>query len=689
MKRFVFFLFTILFALAVPPRTAQAQDMPERHRKWVEEEVRWIITKEERAAFFKLDTNELRDHFIEIFWDKRDPTPGTRTNEFKDEHYKRIEYANKFFGPRGRDTGWRSERGRIYIMFGPPKERLEFPFDALVYPVELWFYSGDNRISTASFFYVMFFKKGAAGDFEIYHPKLDGPGALTWKGNFDISDSEIMEALQILHPEVARAAISLNPLDPENSLSSEVLLSQIDSWPERAIDSSWATDFLNSRGKVEVTYSFRQIANLTGHTLLFTPPDGRQQLHWSIMVNPEDLDIGEHEGAYYAVFEFMPSLADSQGNIIWEKAVTTELNWNEEMFQQYRKIPLMFADVLPIIPGDYTFTLRVRNKVSKSFFMFVRSLSIPQPGSDQFLLTPPMLSHGYDKVTEENANIAPFRIFNIDYHASTTNTFASVDNVHLFTELHYQPPTGTTAHVGEIRFLFNVYDDKNALVKQMTHIIPRERVNPYGVIYMSRQIPVNDLPMGKYRLEVKAEENLANQNAARALDFVIADPAVIRRPTVLALRRSEKLNTQTMFLARGDQLVKAGMGDAAMVEYGNALKLAPGDIESATKLAELMLEKRRIDDAYNLVRGVEPREPNNRAIVSLLARISAAKGNYEQAARYYQRLLFVNEKDIEILNLTGAMFDKAGNKEQAKVHYQKSLALNAEQPEIKQLLEAL
>jgi Flp pilus assembly protein TadD len=188
---------------------------------------------------------------------------------------------------------------------------------------------------------------------------------------------------------------------------------------------------------------------------------------------------------------------------------------------------------------------------------------------------------------------------------------------------------------------------------------------------------------------VTAAENLAGQTAARAVDFTIADPGVIRRPTQLALRRSEKLNTQSMFIARGDQLSKADLIDAAIVEYSNALKISPDNLESATKLAELLLQKRKVDEAYNLVRGVEYQEPNNRALVILLSRISAARGNYEQAARYYQRLLFVNDKDIEILNLTAAMFEKAGNIEQAKLHYGKSLAINPEQPEIRKLLEAL
>jgi GWxTD domain-containing protein len=88
------------------------------YKKWLDEDVRWIITDEELSAFKKLSNNAERDTFIEGFWQRRDPTPDTAENEFKEEHYRRIAYANEHF-PAG-IPGWRTDRGRIYIMYGPP-----------------------------------------------------------------------------------------------------------------------------------------------------------------------------------------------------------------------------------------------------------------------------------------------------------------------------------------------------------------------------------------------------------------------------------------------------------------------------------------------------------------------------------------------------------------------------------------
>ncbi|MGB9119964.1 MAG: GWxTD domain-containing protein [Candidatus Angelobacter sp.] len=88
------------------------------YKKWLDEDVRWIITDEELSAFKKLSNNAERDTFIEGFWQRRDPTPDTAENEYKEEHYRRIAYANEHFAAGM--PGWRTDRGRIYIMFGPP-----------------------------------------------------------------------------------------------------------------------------------------------------------------------------------------------------------------------------------------------------------------------------------------------------------------------------------------------------------------------------------------------------------------------------------------------------------------------------------------------------------------------------------------------------------------------------------------
>src|SRR6516164_9254391 len=95
------------------------------YRKWLNEDVAYIITDEERTAFKRLQTDEEREQFIENFWLRRDPTPDTVENEFKEEHYRRIAYANENFASG--IPGWKTDRGRIYITYGPPDEKESHP----------------------------------------------------------------------------------------------------------------------------------------------------------------------------------------------------------------------------------------------------------------------------------------------------------------------------------------------------------------------------------------------------------------------------------------------------------------------------------------------------------------------------------------------------------------------------------
>src|SRR6201997_4648177 len=101
-------------------RSREQENASRVFRKWLDEDVAYIITNEERAAYKALKTDEEREQFIEQFWLRRDPTPDTVENEFKEDHYERIAYANERFASG--IPGWKTDRGRIYIIYGKPDE---------------------------------------------------------------------------------------------------------------------------------------------------------------------------------------------------------------------------------------------------------------------------------------------------------------------------------------------------------------------------------------------------------------------------------------------------------------------------------------------------------------------------------------------------------------------------------------
>ncbi len=145
-------LASLLLALVGVPHVAlRAQDQPspanrdqlQSHRTtsklyqaWLKEDVRYIITDQERADFKKLATDDERDKFVEDFWSRRNPTPESSENPYKEEHYRRIAYANTFFASDV--PGWKTDRGRFYIMWGPPESVDTKP--GFAPPTETWHY---------------------------------------------------------------------------------------------------------------------------------------------------------------------------------------------------------------------------------------------------------------------------------------------------------------------------------------------------------------------------------------------------------------------------------------------------------------------------------------------------------------------------------------------------------------------
>jgi GWxTD domain-containing protein len=114
------------------------QDLPVKYQKWLNEDVVWIIAPEERMAFSALTNDEERDKFVEQFWQRRNPVPGSSENKSKAEHYRRIAYANTHFAAS--TPGWKTDRGRIYIVYGPPDEVDGHPAAGDAKPFEFWRY---------------------------------------------------------------------------------------------------------------------------------------------------------------------------------------------------------------------------------------------------------------------------------------------------------------------------------------------------------------------------------------------------------------------------------------------------------------------------------------------------------------------------------------------------------------------
>jgi len=169
-----FALMTVLLLVFSLSATAQLQN---RYKKWLDEDVHWIISPQEHAEFLNLLDDAQRDQFIVAFWERRNPTPGALENKFKMEHYRRIAYSNVHFAyeTKKQETapGWKTDRGHIYIVYGPPdtidthsasKYELASGARASTDPFEIWHYKLIEGVG--SNISVRFVDKCRCGDYQ-------------------------------------------------------------------------------------------------------------------------------------------------------------------------------------------------------------------------------------------------------------------------------------------------------------------------------------------------------------------------------------------------------------------------------------------------------------------------------------------------------------------------------------------
>jgi GWxTD domain-containing protein len=229
----VVFIFATGDLKAASTKTSQ---LPEIYKHWLNEEVNYLITDAERDAFLQLETNQDRDTFIENFWKVRNPDLTAPSNEAKDEHYRRLAYANEQFGFRGADNGWRTDRGMVYITLGAPKQTARYLNTKYLHQMEIWFYQSPGP-ALPVYFSVIFFKPSPSEDFRLYSPYSDRPEKLI-TSNTPVNDEPraVRMIQQDTNDEVAHLSLSLLPDEPVDlheaypSLQSDVLLSNISNY---------------------------------------------------------------------------------------------------------------------------------------------------------------------------------------------------------------------------------------------------------------------------------------------------------------------------------------------------------------------------------------------------------------------------------------------------------------------------
>jgi GWxTD domain-containing protein len=411
--------------------------LPEQYRQWLDEEVVYIITPKERDVFRKLETDKERDIFIEAFWKHRDPTPGTPQNEFKDEHYKRIKYANEYFSRGTPRPGWMTDMGKIYIVLGPPRNIEDHDTINGVYPVRIWSYDGDPAYGLPTGFNIIFFKKRGMGEYVLYSPVDDGPESLIADWGTDLTSDVLNEQaayrqLAKLAPNLAYQTLSLIPGERPAvgtvSLASTRLLSNIFSYPQKKVEDTYAEALLKYKDVIEVDYSANYIPS-DSSLYLIEDEAGRFMVHYSI--EPKKISVGSYGDKYSTNYELDGRISDPNGNTIYQYMKEFPLSFSGPEIQDLGAKALAIQDLFPLVPGTFKFDLLLKNTVSKEFTTFEGTITVPEEASLP-AMTPLILGYRLEKGASPAEEFIPFRIRDGQLLTPARKTFSQKENLVVF-----------------------------------------------------------------------------------------------------------------------------------------------------------------------------------------------------------------------------------------------------------------
>jgi GWxTD domain-containing protein len=365
-----------------------------RYLKWLDE-VTYIMTDKERDGFLALTDNTQRDRFIDIFWKVRDPTPGSETNEYKDEHYQRLEYVNKFLGRDTTRPGWKTDRGRIYILLGKPRSISRFPESMTTYTSELWSYASLSVPGVPPFLNLLFYKPNGIGEYKLYMPGMDSPLDLI-SGNSKMNTTETaVKLLGEVDPELAFASLSVRPgesgtIDPTQSSFDNIILNRIASIPSRTVDTSYVERIASGTASVELEYTFN-FTPMSAVARAYVHPGAGLMIDYAMEILPQNLSVVQFENKLYTTFEVLGGVKDKQEHQVAAIDDSSEVHLSPEEFEKIRYRPVNLHGRAVAAPGALELNLLLKSEATKQYARADQKLEAEDPAKVSIWASEPLL----------------------------------------------------------------------------------------------------------------------------------------------------------------------------------------------------------------------------------------------------------------------------------------------------------
>jgi GWxTD domain-containing protein len=679
-SRSLLVLFLVL-SLVFQDMFAQKTQLPPQYIKWLDEEVVYNITPVERDVFLKLQTDRERDLFIDAFWKHRDPTPDTPDNEFRTEHYRRINYANHFYGRSSPMPGWRTDRGRIYIILGEPNDVQRFEGKSGIYPIEIWFYQNKAELGLPPGFNIVFFQQGGQGDYKLYSPSKDGPQALLTGFFGDPGDYlTAYQNLREIEPTVADVSLSLIPGESVSgigrpTLASDMLIQKVENSPKSQIEERYAQKFLQYKDTVEVEYSANYLDS-DSLIKVVREPSGLYFVHYAI--EPKRLSVNAYENKYYTTLKLNGTVHTLDGKLIYQFDKTYTLNMDEAQMKQANVQPFDLNDLFPLIPGTYKLSILVKNEISKEFTSLEQTLVIPGE-SPALQMTLPILGYKSGRADTAKKRIKPFQIGPYQIYCQPGRVFSKSETLAVAFQVFGL--TSEQKRSGLIRFTF-LKDGRTASEKNR----PIPEVGDFPDVL--QEFPLTDFVPAHYNLKVSVVAD-GRELIVGSEEFDVSHQAAIPRPWYYSKLMPESGDPVYDYLV-GIQLLNSGRAEEAKTSLEKAFQKSGNSPDIALGLAQaysVLDEYAKIPPLLQpfLIQTQSPKYE----IYVLAGQAYQKLGEFAKAIEIFDQAVSHFGVNVNLLNAIGECYLKLGKTKEALAVWQKSLEISPDQPQIRKNVEAL
>ncbi len=708
-RRFAFVLAGCLFSFRTAGADERLDRLPEEHRIWIEEEAVYIITEPEREVFLGLESFEEREHFIEAFWQRRDPSPATKENEFRIEHYERFDYANRFLGRDAPRPGWQTDRGRHWIILGEPRQREQFDGRNEVVSIDLWIYQGDTELGLPPRFNLMFFKREDVGEYELYHPWADGPDALVRRGELLRNRQHAaVDILEVVSMDIARASLVVDLTDPHAdflratntiaprldtvrpSMSVDKNFVDILESPHELVDLEEIEGYLRYGDRVTAEYSFRFV-NSEADFLVLAGTRNTPFLHYTVELAPEDfsLEFDDRENIYRTTLDVELELRSLPGGrLVAVQQNSPQILLTETEHRAASVRPFAYRDNLPVIPGDYEVSVVVRNRATQQYTVTTAEVQVPGTGAGSPALSDLILAYRLEQGSglSNPLEFGTFQFGPIVLDPSVGGVFAAADTLRVAAQSVNTGP----AHQVRLRVVPEI-DAATADTGSPSPAAPlAERTVAVG---SPESPPIEDFALagigaGRYQMVAELLDEAGVVLASREASFVVSPRASVERPGFI-IRRSFASHTQGLLaLALGEQFMAHGRIADAVVAFREAAA-NPQLPMARWKLASALLFGRHADEALDLLLPIETDYANEIEVAEGVGFAYYIRQECAEALPRLEHALTLRPPDPSLLNALGDCHDRQGDGIRARELFERSLQMNPNQQGVRVRLAEL